>query len=56
MDEEVTHCDFNLADILGVPEIDVALDAVATSVHGWACSVASVEYDIDASACAYVPW
>ena len=50
--EEETYSNFDLVDVLDVFEVDVALDAVATSVHWEGCGVASVEYDIEAASCA----
>ena len=51
-----TYCDFNLADILGVLEVNISLDAVAASVHWESCGVASVKYDIEAPPCTCMPW
>lgn len=51
-----TYCNFNLIDVLGVLEVNVALDAVAPSVHWQSCGVTSVKYDIEAPSCTYMPW
>ena len=42
-----TYCNINLADVIGVLEVNMALDEVAPSVHWQSCGVASVKYDIE---------
>jgi len=51
-----TYCNLNLADVLGVLEVNVALNAVAPSVHWQSCGVASIKYDVEAPSCTCVPW
>ena len=51
-----TYCNFNLADVLGVLEVNMALDAVAPSVHWQSCGVAPVKYDIEAPTCTSMTW
>ena len=51
-----TYCNINLADVLDVLEVNMALDAVASSVHWQSCGVASVKYDIEAPSCTNMTW
>jgi len=50
-----TYCNFNLADVLDVLKVYVALNAVAPSVHWQSCGVPPVKYDIEAPSCTSMP-
>ena len=56
MTGEETYCDFDLADVLGVLEVNVALDAVTPSVHWQSCGVSSIKNDIEAPSCTCMSW
>ena len=51
-----TYCNINLADVIGVLEVNMALDAVAPSVLWQICGVACVKYDIEVSSCTNMTW
>ena len=51
-----TYCNINLADALGVLEVNMALDVVIPSVHWQSFGVASVKYDIEAPFYTNMTW